>query len=385
MMKRSGGRIWGSMMRAKVRATTAVAAAILTALMFGAAGQSGAVDWNWMKGAAKPKPLKRHQKITSVAAVRGAVESPSDVDPDARDPEGLAWMEARPYSAEKSIPFIIDGKLKIRDASAAAKDDKKQELMKLASDLGKLAGQPKLAGAIRQLTPEEEAVIGRDVAANVIAQFGLLKNEALTDYVTMVGRCVAMSSPRKEVVWRFAILDTPIVNAFAAPGGYIFITKGLLMSLKNEAELACVLGHEIGHVTNRHVVKEIQRSKMLQSVIPEHVHASAKKAEWMNQVSQFAVQLMWKGLSREDEYQSDADGAASAYNTGYDPKVFVDVLNTLKAKAQAPSSSNELKFLLSTHPKPEDRLKALEAKAAAMPSGGEKVEPRFKQNTLTLN
>ncbi len=343
---------------------------------------SSAIDWNWTKNAGKSKPLTRKQKVTNVAAVRG-VEEPGDIDPEARDAEGLAWMESRKVPAEKSIQFIIDGKLKVRDAKPAL-PDKKQELMQIASDFSKITGQSKMAGAIRQLTPEEEAEIGRDVAANIIAQFGIVKNEPLTDYVSLVGRAVAMSSPRKEVAWRFAILDTPIVNAFAAPGGYIFITKGLLQALKNEAELACILGHEVGHITNRHVVKEIQRSKMLQAVIPENVQASAQKAEWMNQVSQFAVQLMWKGLSREDELQSDADGATCAYNSGYDPKVFVDVLNTLKAKAQAPSGKKELKFLLSTHPKPEERLKAFEEKAASIPTGGEKVEARFKQNTAGL-
>ncbi len=344
--------------------------------IFVTAGQS--VDWNWAKTAGNKK-IKRYQKTTNVAAVRG-VEEPSEIDPEARDAEGAAWMESQVIPAEQSIQFIVDGKLKIREAKTDPLSESKKNLGQLASDLGKLSGQEKLTGVVRQITPEEEAAIGRDVASNVIAQFGLLKNEALTRYVNLVGQSVARSSQRKEVAWHFAILDSKIVNAFAAPGGYIFVTKGLLESLNNEAELACVLGHEIIHVSNRHVVKEIQRTKLLSAAIPAYVKATGEKAAWMKQVSDFAVQLMWKGLSREDELQADSEGVILAYNTGYEPKAFADVLGTLKSKSQNAASKNELKFLLSTHPKPEDRLNAFQAKAASLPTGGEKLEARFKKN-----
>lgn len=355
------------------------AALLLTLLL--AAPNAYSVDWNWAKNSSGSKTkLKKYQKTTNVAAVRG-VEEPGDIDPDARDMEGVAWMEAQKVPAEKGIQFIIDGKLKIRDGAAEKeKPDLAAAASDLASGLGALAGRDKLAKAMRQLTPEEEAEIGRDVAANVIAQFGLVKDPALNEYVNQVGLAVARSSPRKEVAWRFAILNSDIVNAFAAPGGYIFITKGLLKSLNNEAELACVLGHEIVHVSDRHVVKEIQRSKMLAAAIPDYANASAEKAKWMQQVSNFAVSLMWKGLSREDELSADAKGALLAYNTGYDPKAFRDVLNTLKAQSQNASSKKELKFLLSTHPKPEDRMAAFEAKSAELPSGGEKLAERFKKS-----
>lgn len=237
-----------------------------------------------------------------------------------------------------------------------------------------------MAAAVHPISVDEEVQMGREVAANIAAQFGLFDNEELTGYVNMVGLTVAQSSPRQDVTYRFAILDTNILNAFAAPGGYIFITKGLLFSLKDEAQLASVLGHEIAHVTQKHIVKEIQKSKIAQAMIPDYVKASAKQAQWMNQISELAVQMIWKGLSREDEFEADRYGVEYARAAGYDAQSFTEVLEMLKSRAQQESQSKELKFLMSTHPKPDDRMTAVAEKIKSFPSGGARLEERFKTN-----
>ncbi len=235
--------------------------------------------------------------------------------------------------------------------------------------------------AVQPITIAEETEIGREVAANVIAQFGLYDNEEITDYVNMVGLTVAQVAPRKDLTYRFAILDSEILNAFAAPGGYIFITKGLLFKLKDESQLASILGHEIAHVNRKHVLQEIQKQRLASAAIPGYVKATAEKAEWMSQITDLAIQMLWKGLSREDELDADRHGVEYASGIGYDAQSFKDVLGMLKGRAENENEevARQMKFLLSTHPKPQDRLNSLEQKMKTIPPGGERLEERFKK------
>ncbi len=238
---------------------------------------------------------------------------------------------------------------------------------------------------IQPISVEEEMVIGHDVAANVIAQFGLYGDEALSEYVSLTGLTVAQYSPKQDVPYRFTVLNSNILNAFAAPGGYIFITKGLLNQLTDEAQLACILGHEIAHVSQRHVIKEIQKSRMVDAAISPYAKAAAEKNKYTKQVTDLAVQMIWKGLSREDELESDKLGLEYARAAGYDATAFKEVLETLKAKAQTPQGfDHELKFMLSTHPKPEDRLKVIQEKLTFISMGGMRVRDRFQSFLLSL-
>lgn len=237
-----------------------------------------------------------------------------------------------------------------------------------------------LASAIRPISTEEEVKIGREVAANVIAQFGLVEDEAINDYVNLVGLTVARVVPRQDIVYRFAILNSDIVNAFAVPGGFIFVSKGLINLLEDESQLAGVLGHEIAHVTQRHAVKEIQKSKIAQAAIPNYVKASAKQAEWMSQVTDLAIQMLWKGYAREDELESDRLGVEYARIAGYDAHSFIEVLEMIKSRAQNSNQNKEVKFLLSTHPKPEDRILVATERVHALSTGGEKLQERFEKS-----
>ena len=110
------------------------------------------------------------------------------------------------------------------------------------------------------MTDAEEHQIGQEVSDKMVETFGVYQDANVTKYVTLVGAVLAQASPRPGIDWQFVVLDTEGVNAFAAPGGFIHITKGLLGLMKNEAELAGVLAHEIIHVTEKHTVNAIQKS-----------------------------------------------------------------------------------------------------------------------------
>ncbi|MBI3013203.1 MAG: M48 family metalloprotease [Elusimicrobia bacterium] len=335
---------------------------------------------NWKKKLEFQKTRKVTQKSASVAAVRG-VEEPGDVDPNLRDFEAVTAMEKRTLLPTQVDQFVQEGQLL---SEIKKKEDNKklaEGLSSLSEQLGNVPIPGTVKAAARPLTTEEEIALGKDVAANVAAQFGIDKNEDRTRYLQLVGLTVARAAARKEITYRFAILDSPILNAFAAPGGYIFVTRGLLAALKNEAQLAAVLGHEIVHVDQKHVVKEIQKSKIAESVIPAYAKASAKQAVWMNQIKEIAIQMLWKGLSREDELESDRIGLDYAAQSGYDAGEFKEVLKMLQDRSTDTSKTKELKFLLSTHPKPEARIRSIEEKSNTLSAGGQKLEERFRNQT----
>ena len=117
--------------------------------------------------------------------------------------------------------------------------------------------------ATRDYTETEEADIGRVVAARILKTYPLSDNDMLQQYVTLVGKTVAAYSARPTLDWHFAVVDSDVVNAISAPGGFVFITTGALKQMHSEAELASVLGHEIAHITQKHVLKEIKRANLM--------------------------------------------------------------------------------------------------------------------------
>ena len=119
--------------------------------------------------------------------------------------------------------------------------------------------------------------------------------------------------------------------------------------------------------------------KVAQAIIPSYVKASAKQATWMNQVSELAIQMLWKGLSKEDELDADRLGVEYARASGYNAQSFKEVLEMLKARAQDAGTSKDLKFLLSTHPKPEDRIGTVAGKIKSFPQGGQRLKERFEK------
>jgi len=151
------------------------------------------------------------------------------------------------------------------------------EMQRAGEDIARQSGNPRLAGAIHgvgnvvgSLLPigyEEESSIGQAMALQVVARYGgVVDQPELVRYVNLVARAVANTSDRPDIPYRVAILEHDSINAFAAPAGYIFVTRGLLKQIRNEAELAAVLGHEIAHVSQKHILDVIQRSKRLAGV-----------------------------------------------------------------------------------------------------------------------
>ncbi|MFH1723940.1 MAG: M48 family metalloprotease [Elusimicrobiota bacterium] len=202
---------------------------------------------------------------------------------------------------------------------------------------------------------ETEARLGREVAAYLIARCGLYADEALTRYVGLVGMAVARKAERRDVRYRFGVLDTDAVGAFAAPGGYVFVTRGLLSRLRNEAQLAGVLAHEIAHVDRKHAVEALGKTKIMR-LGAEKARSNVKRGEVFDRASGFLVGLADKGFSREDELDADAAGAPLAGASGYDGSGLYWALKQLYGTGEGTSN----RAFLKRHPPLSDRLGRLE-------------------------
>ncbi len=230
-------------------------------------------------------------------------------------------------------------------------------------DLGKIAETAKdVKAAFGTPEEEEERQLGADVAATLLGASPTLANPGIQKYVNRVGLWVALQSARPNLPWRFAVIDNPNVNAFATPGGYVFITRGLLESLNSEAELAGALAHEIAHVERMHHLKAIKkdaRLKLLGKGATQVMkkRTDAEEMERLNQVGSVTKGLYARGLDKADEFEADRVGAVLAARAGYDPYGLAQVLQTLDAVAP---NSTQFALLFKTHPKPADRLAQLD-------------------------
>jgi predicted Zn-dependent protease len=242
------------------------------------------------------------------------------------------------------------------------------DIQQVAEDTARHAGGERLAKTIRGggnfiggLLPigyEEEQTLGQAIALQVIARYGGVYDKPdLTRYVNLVGRAVALTCDRADIEYRFAVLNHDSINAFAAPAGYIFVTRGLLKTVRNEAELAAVLGHEIGHVTQKHILDVIQRSKQIAGVAEAGLAYANKNPDAFKNVIDGAVKkLLDEGLDQNKELESDRLGVIFASRVGYDPTAyttFLERLRTLKGDDQAffkthPNFSNRLTVVQST-------------------------------------
>ena len=167
-----------------------------------------------------------------------------------------------------------------------------------------------------QITEAEEIKLGAAVSERVRDRYGVVQDAAVHRYVTLVGTLLAKKSTRPNLPFKFIVLDTDGVNAFAAPGGFIHITRGALGLMENEAELAGVLAHEISHVTEKHTIKAIQKGKMIQIGAEESI---TKNPELWGKLVDKTSDLVMAGFGRDEELESDRDGLALANAAGYAP------------------------------------------------------------------
>ncbi len=213
-------------------------------------------------------------------------------------------------------------------------------------------------------SPEEETRIGRQIAGNLLGAVPLVRDDKLQRYVNLVGNWVALQSGRNDITWHFGVLDTEDINAFAAPGGYIFVTRGLYKRLNNEAELAGVLAHEVAHVTLKHHLKVLKQSSLIGAL----GQAASNKVKDSDQVVQNLIgngaEIMARGLDKNAEFEADRVGIVFAARAGYDPWGLPEVLQDM---ASLPAKDERTSLLYKTHPHPADRLTEL----------GEAVDGRF--------
>jgi len=244
------------------------------------------------------------------------------------------------------------------------------------SALGALAtGSARAAGSQLPIGVEEERSYGGAIAVMVVQKYGgVVEDEALLNYVNLVGNAVASVSERPDLQYHFAVLDSDQVNAMAAPGGYIFITRGALMKMKSEAELAGVLAHEVGHVTARHALKIIQNLKSASAATRAAASAWKDAAAFSAVVDRFIADFLEKGLPKDTEYEADLIGTRLLARVGYRPDGLRDFLKTMEAThAKTPKS----KFS-ETHPETGERVARLnKALAALAPLQGPRNTKRF--------
>ena len=219
------------------------------------------------------------------------------------------------------------------------------------------------------VTPAQESAIGAAGYPAAVAEYGVYDDPAVAAYVDSVGQRLARVSELPNIAWKFTVLDDPVVNAFAMPGGYIFITRGILAHLESEAQLAGVLGHEIGHVTARHSAKQITQQQ-LAGLGLGLAGAFSDAFRRYGAVANQALGLLMLKYSRDDESQADALGVRYATAAGYDPREMPATYAMLKRVGE--SGGQSLPAFLSTHPDPgdrEQRTTALAAQAAAGKTG----------------
>jgi predicted Zn-dependent protease len=203
------------------------------------------------------------------------------------------------------------------------------------------------------ISTAEEIRIGRDADSQISSTMGIYENEPLEIYVRELGLRMAAVSERPQLPWSFRILDDDVVNAFALPGGFIYVTRGILAHCNSEAELAGIIGHEIGHVTARHSVIKLSRMQLtqlgfglLEQALPE--------SEGLGMLAGIGTQLLFLKFSREDELQADELGVRYMVRIGEDPRSLIDVMAMLERVSLAQGGGTMPQWL-STHPTPGNR------------------------------
>ncbi len=224
----------------------------------------------------------------------------------------------------------------------------------------------------RQLTlisESQEIAIGKESHPQVLAEYGRVDIEDLQSYVDRVGQSMARHSERPDLPWHFTVVDTPVVNAFAVPGGYIYITRDILAYMNNEAEMAGVLGHEIGHVTARHSVSQITKSQLIGLGLGLG-GAFSRTFRGLSDFAELGAGLLFLKYGRDAERQADELGVRYMFEQGYDPlqvSHFFTVFESMREQ-----SGEALPNWLSSHPAPPDRIEATRRQARELLSGSDR-------------
>lgn len=224
----------------------------------------------------------------------------------------------------------------------------------------------KISEGQRDFTQAEEVALGSGIASNMLGAAPLWQDKKAQRYVNQVGRVLVAHSERTDLNWHFAVLDDMDFNAFAAPGGYIFVTRGLLQSLRSEAELAGVLAHEIAHVVRKHhlmAIKKASNREVLGDVVNTGTALAVRNNKYssaltpaLSKLASVGTEMYARGLDKEDEYEADRMAVVLAARAGYDPYGLPAVLQSLQTVN--PNYAG-LALMFKTHPTFQARLDLL--------------------------
>jgi predicted Zn-dependent protease len=233
-------------------------------------------------------------------------------------------------------------------------------------------------GALRALSgfsQQEEIAIGRQAAGNILGAAPLVKDPTLQRYVNRVGRWIANQSERPDLPWHFGVIQSDDLNAFAAPGGYVFVTRGLYRGLQNESELAGVLAHEIGHVIKKHHLKILQQARLV-DIGGKILITKVGENDQVKKLIGNGAEIFARALDKDAEFEADRTAVVLAARAGYDPFGLPTVLQDLGRVAR---DDSRISLLFKTHPHPDDRLVALGGAVGGRLDGikGQTLETRF--------
>ncbi|HEX2250321.1 MAG TPA: M48 family metalloprotease [Gemmatimonadales bacterium] len=209
------------------------------------------------------------------------------------------------------------------------------------------------------ISESQEIQMGQQASKDVAQSIGLYNDAKVQAYVAKLGKQMAAASERPNLPWEFHVVDDASVNAFALPGGFIFVTRGLMASMNNEAELASVLGHEIGHVTHRHSVQQISKAQLAQLGLGIGSILSSDIARF-GQLASAGLGILFLKYGRDAELEADRSGFRYALSQNYDVSEMTDVFETLSRISEA-GGGGKLPEWLSTHPNPENRIERIES------------------------
>ncbi|UCF91942.1 MAG: M48 family metalloprotease [Desulfobacterales bacterium] len=236
--------------------------------------------------------------------------------------------------------------------AAELKAGQKRQLFEGAGDVFTSAGE---------IDYNSELAIGESLALEGFKRYGLpVKDAVLQKYVNLVGNSVARNSLRSDIPYRFVVVESPLYNAFACPGGIIFLSSQLIKSMNDESELAGVLAHEVAHVTHKHALQSIKRARFFEGVgkITTASMKGEKAQQYQQMVDSLQTTLFDKGLDKSMEYQADITGLDIAYRTGYNPAGLIRVLTMLE---RVKSQSHQAGSWYTTHPPLSERLARCQA------------------------
>ncbi len=231
--------------------------------------------------------------------------------------------------------------------------------------------------SFEDIDPEQEYYIGRAVTATILDTYPPAQDEALNRYVNLLGQTIALASDRPETFggYHFLVLDTEEINAFAAPGGFILVSRGLIRCCRNEDELAAVLAHEVGHVAGKDGLRAIKKSRLTSALTTLATEGAANLGseklaklteEFAGSITDITTTLMNSGYSRGLEKQADASAVSTLRRVGYSPQALVTMLGEMK-KRITPGGAGFAR----THPDPSDRIKDIQGSVSETPPPSE--------------